>query len=315
MSPSARAPRAALAPGGEELAKEWLVRIIEQTPLEELGSLPVARIAAEGPELIAELLGAVAGADAAGLEEAGRTRARSLAQLREGASAPERIPVDLAALQALMVESLRREIPDRDRADFARAVERLALLFGSIQAGVTSALVEEGRAGAADPLTGLPGPAELEEALRIAHAEYRRYGHPFAIAVVELDGIDRVNDAYGTAAADRMLAAVAAVIRRYVRAVDQPFRLGGGEFCVLASHQRAGGLVPAAERVAAMVESAQPEEGPLLGVAVGIGCCPDDGEAVDEIREAADQALFAAKAAGRPVVVGRNGSATDLQDR
>ena len=60
----------------------------------------------------------------------------------------------------------------------------------------------------------------------------------FALALIDIDGLGRINDAYGREAGDRMLAAVAGVIRRQVRAVDQAFRLEEDEFAILAPHQR-----------------------------------------------------------------------------
>jgi len=303
----------------EQLAKEWLLRIVERTPAEEIGDLPLTRIIEQGPALIADVLGAIrdplSAADAEPAAVRGE-RAAELARLREGSAAASQIPRDLAALQALLVEALRREIPERRAGDFAQAVERLAEVFGAIQASVAGELIAA-RAGDAtrDALTGLPGPAELEERLRIAVAEHRRYGHAFALALIGLDGLARINDAYGPEAGDRILAAVAAVVRRHVREVDQAFRIGADELCVLSPHQRADGLRPAAERIAALIASAQAEDGPRITIAVGIGSCPQDGDTVQAVREAAERAVYEAKASGLPVSVSPNGAATTLQDR
>jgi diguanylate cyclase (GGDEF)-like protein len=301
----------------EQLAKEWVLRIVERTPAAELGALPLGRIIEQGPPLIADVLASIRdplASAAPELDEARRERAVELAQLRPGPDAAEELPRDLAALQALLVETLRREIPERRPGDFAQAVERLAEAFGSIQGTVASTLVEE-RAGGAplDPLTGLPGPLQLEEWLRISLAEHRRYGHPFAIALIDLDGLARINDAHGREAGDRMLTEVAALVRRHVREVDQAFRVGDDEFCVLAPHQRGDGLRPAAERIAELIAGAEVEDGPRLAVTIGIGSCPEDGETIGSVREAAEQAAYEAKAAGLRVNVSRN-ETPSLQD-
>ena len=147
-----------------------------------------------------------------------------------------------------MIEAVRREVPEKEPGAFARAVGRLVDLFGAIQGEVTRSLVESRGGGAAhDPVTGLPGPVQLDEWLHILLAEQRRYGHTFALALVDVDGLGRINEAHGRPTGDRMLTAVAGVLRRQLRDVDQAFRLEEDEFAVLAPHTEATGLVPMAD--------------------------------------------------------------------
>jgi diguanylate cyclase (GGDEF)-like protein len=304
-------------PEAELLAKQWLQRLIQQTPLPEVGDLPLSWIISDGPPLIAEIVAALAEPGTAAdreLSSAQGDRAAMLARLREGPGAPEQIPRDLAALQALLVESVRRDVPERAPGDFARAVERLAEIFGTIQGEVTRSLVEERSGGAAtDRLTGLPGSVQLEEWMRVLLASQRRYGERFALALIDVDGLGRINDAYGRGAGDRMIAALAGVIRRQVRASDPAFRLEEDEFAVLSPHQDAAGLAPMAERIAHLIESSQAAEGPRIAIAAGVVGCPDDGDTLERLLESATEATYAAKAAGRPVAVGSSRSTT-LQD-
>ncbi len=302
----------------EQLAKEWLVRIVERTRLLDVGELPLQWLVAEAPGMIAEILGTLADPASAGEadlgdEESGLTK--QLASLRLGDDAPEQIPRDLAALQEVLIESLRREVPERRPGDFASAVTRLAEAFGAIQGGVTKVLVEERSGGAArDRLTGLPGRAQLDEWLRILLAEHRRYGHPFAMALIDIDGLARINESRGRVAGDRMMAAVAEVIRRQIREADQAFRLEEDEFAILAPHSEAGGLVRMASRIADLIEAAQVPEGPRIAIAVGVAACPDDGLSAERLMQSLDEANYAAKAEGVPVAR-RNGAPIDLQDR
>jgi diguanylate cyclase (GGDEF)-like protein len=302
----------------EQLAKEWLVRVVERTPLPDVGELPLSWIVTEAPPLIADILGALAepGSPAEReLEEEEVKLTGQLAALRQGADAPEQIPRDLAALQAVLIESLRREVPERRPGDFANAVTRLAEVFGTIQGGITKALVEERSGGAArDPLTGLPGRPQLEEWLRILLAEHRRYGHPFAIALVDIDGLERINQSRGRAAGDGLVAAIAEVIRRQIREADQAFRLEEDEFAVLAPHAEAGGLVQMASRLTGLIDEAQEPEGVRISITVGVAACPDDGMTAERLLQSVDEATYAAKADGVPVAR-RNGAPVDLQDQ
>lgn len=293
----------------EQLAKEWLLRILEETPLAEVEGLPVSWITAEAPRLIGEILGALG--DHSGeqaLAPARAERAERLARMRKGTEAAKRIPRDLAALQTLLIESIRRDVPERRSGDFAAAVSRLAEVFGTIQGAVTANLVEERSGGSAlDELTGLPGPVHLDEWIRLLLAEHRRYGHGFALALIDIEGLDKINQAYGRPAGDRMVSAIAGVIRRQVRACDQAFRVADGEFAVLAPHTDADGLVPMAERTAALIADAQVPEGPRIAIAAGIAACPADGRTAEHLIGRAEEATYEAKASGRPVSSEPNG--------
>lgn len=291
----------------ERLAKEWLLRLIERTPLPDVGTLPLAWIVEEAPPLIDDILGAIATASpgaATEPEDARRERAASLSRLRDGADAAEQIPRDLAVLQSLLIDSLRRE--SRGAGNFAFAVERLAEVFGEIQGAVTRSLTQERPAAAdalaaADELTGLPGPAQLDEWLRILLAERKRYGHEFALALIDIDGLERINKAYGRSAGDRIVAAVAGVVAGQVRSTDHTFRLHEDEFAIIAPHTEVSGLVPMAERIAGLIERSQIEDGPRIAVVAGVVGAAADGETPEELLEAAVAATYAAKAAATAV--------------
>ncbi len=65
----------------------------------------------------------------------------------------------------------------------------------------------------------------------------KRYGHPFGVLLMDIDGLKRVNDSQGHQAGDRLLMQVAMALQRSIRSVDVAARLGGDEFCVLAPEQ------------------------------------------------------------------------------
>ncbi|HSI81419.1 MAG TPA: GGDEF domain-containing protein [Solirubrobacterales bacterium] len=291
----------------DELAKAWLVRLIENTAAAEVGELPLAWVAREASPLIAEILAILerpAGAAERALERSGPSRLARLARLRRGPDAPERIPRDLAALQGLLIDCLLSETRERGPDELSTAVGRLTEVFGAIQGEVTRSLVEERTGGAApDPLTGLAGAPQFAESARILIAEQRRYGHPFSIALIDIDGLDRVNEAYGRRAGDRMLAAVARVVARQVREIDQAFRTGDDELCVVAPHQEALGVALLGKRLVELLASAQLADGPRVAISVGVASCPRHGDSPERLLDAAEQASYAARAAGSGVEV------------
>jgi diguanylate cyclase (GGDEF)-like protein len=293
----------------DDLAKAWLVRIAERTPPSDLGELPVSWIASEGAPLIAEIVRELRnGSDPTEIAPEARRRARELERMRGGAGGPAQIPHDLAALQTLLIEALRREVPEREPGSFADSVGRLAEIFGALQSTVAESLVEERSGGAQrDEASGLPGSAQLHEWLRILVAEYKRYAHPFALLLVDIDGLGKVNDAFGRDAGDHMVEAVAAAIEREVRSVDQAFRLAEDEFCVLVPHQVASRLEPLADRLTSTVNGWQHHDGPRMSVTVGVVSCPEHGDDADRLLEAAEEATYAAKASGRRFALGPEG--------
>jgi diguanylate cyclase (GGDEF)-like protein len=318
LHPASSAPLAGESRPPEELAKAWLLRVIDRTPLTEVADVGLDLLTTEATPLIAEILEeATSPGPAPELPPEWRDRARDLGRLRRGPRAPSEVPRDLATLQSILIEALRRAIPERENGDFARSVARLAEIFGQVQASVTESLVRE-RAGdpRRDELTGLPGSTELHEWLQILLAEYRRYGHPFAVALIDIEGLGRINDAYGREAGDRMLAAVAGVISNQVRMVDRPFRLTDDEFCVLAPHERAERAQAMAQRLVGVIQGSQEDDGPRIAISVGVSACPEHGDDPQRLVEIAEEATYAAKAAGEPVAVAaQSRDSASVQDR
>lgn len=312
-SPAAEIARSPAA--WERLAKDWLVEVIERTPLADVEGVPLTWIAQEAPPLIAEILGQlsdpIAGRDLT-LTPATRERAASLAAGR-GAEAASRLPRELAALQSLLIEALGREIPERERGEFARAVGRLAEVFGAVQSAALESLARERSGEAArDPETGLPGPAELNEWLRLLIAEHRRTAAPFSLAQVDVDGLDQVAAGYGDDAAWRTTASVAAIVNGQLAGKERAFRIGEGQFVVIAPGQDPRAMIELAVRLAGVVEEAKLEHGAQLSITVGISGCPAHGEDGTGLLDAAEEAAWAARASGQIVSIAREAS---LQDR
>jgi diguanylate cyclase (GGDEF)-like protein len=311
-----RGPLARLDRSRDELAKAWLVRLIERASLEEISELPTEQIARELPELITDIVTAASeaagGGDPYALSEEQASRAASLAGLRgsvrDGAATD--VARDIASLQRVLVRALREELADSDPEAFADAVERLVDATGAVQGAAVEALVRvrarelESQANT-DPLTGLGNLRSLQRELGRLVEHYKRYRHPFALLLLDIDGLKRINDAHGHPAGDRVLMQVAMSLQRSIRAVDHAARLGGDEFCVLASEQGMKSAGVLAERLAAAVTSevASPGE-PPVSISVGVAACPEHGEEADVLIETADRAMYAAKAAGGMVALG-----------
>ena len=316
MDASSPAAEIARSPAAwERLAKEWLVEVIERTPLEDLDELPLGWIAQEAPPLIAEILGQLSDPVAAReleLPPAARERAASLAAARMAVAGAARLPRELAALQTVLIEALGRSSPSRDRYEFARAVGRLAEVFGAVQSAAMESLVHEHGAGAAaDPETGLPGPAELYEWLRLLLLDQRSTGRSFAVAHVELEGVERITSGYGAEAAERIVRAVAALVVGQLTRGERAFRTGEAQLVVVAPDNEAEALAELGGRLAELVERSQSTGAPHIAVNVGVAAGPVNGTSSDELLTAAEEAAWGARASGEPVALARTGSVQD----
>jgi diguanylate cyclase (GGDEF)-like protein len=308
-----RGPLARLERSRDELAKAWLVRLIERASLEEISELPTDRIARELPALISDIVGAVAegNGDPYELTEEQADRAASLAALRGGrdTSAGD-VARDVAALQAVIVHALRAELAEDDPERFAEAVERLADATGAIQAAAAEELIRrrsrelESQAHT-DALTGLGNLRHLQRQIGQLLELNKRYGHPFGVLLMDIDGLKRVNDSHGHQAGDRVLIQVAIGLKRSIRSVDVAARLGGDEFCVLAPEQESEAATTLAERLAATVgEHVASPDDPAVGLSIGVVSCPRHGADAEALIDAADRAMYRAKASGDSVAVG-----------
>lgn len=317
MDASSPAAEIARSPDAwERLAKEWLVEVIERTPLRELDDLPLAWIAHEAPPLIAEILGQLSDPGAAReleLPPAARERAASLAAERAGGASAARLPRELAALQSVLIDALGRSTHAPDRHEFARAVGRLAEVFGAVQSAALASLVDERAVSTApDPQTGLPGPAELHEWLRMLALDLRRGERTVALAHVELDGVDRITSGYGAEARERIVAAVARLLTGQLGPGEHAFRRGVGQLVVIAPDDEPSRLLELGGRLGELVQQAQSAGGPRIGVTVGVAAGPEHGEPGEELLAAAEEAAWAARASGQPVALAR---ASSVQDR
>ena len=311
------APIARLEETRGDLAKTWLLRALERSSLEEIERLPTGRIARELPDLIGEI--AASARDDVPPEASRHVEwAKRMADLtgREGKLDTQLIR-DVTALQSVMITALHRNLRSLDPAETLRAVERLTETFSAMQADAVEEVLrvrtrELEWLGTTDELTGLHNERYLQQELHHMTGMQRRYGHPFAVLVVDIDGLGRINDAYGSAAGDRALVDVATALGEAIRTVDTPVRLKDDEFCVLLPNQTATRARALAERLAGAVEAVEGPGGQSLGVAVGVVSCPQHSTDPDELLALADSAMYRAKAAGEHVALGdepdRNGN-------
>jgi diguanylate cyclase (GGDEF)-like protein len=162
---------------------------------------------------------------------------------------------------------------------------------------------EAQRLSVTDSLTGLFNYRSLRETVRREAERAGRFGRKLAVLALDLDHFKEINDRYGHAAGDSVLAEFAQRIKYEIREVDFAFRQGGEEFVVLLPETDEVGGTAVAERLCAALRAAPITlvEGITVAVTVSIGVAvlPDHGQSGAALLRAADEALYAAKTAGR----------------
>jgi two-component system, cell cycle response regulator len=148
-----------------------------------------------------------------------------------------------------------------------------------------------------DELTGLANRRGFEQALKEAESRRQRFGEPFAVVLLDLDGLKQINDVHGHTAGDAAIRALARACRESVRPCDLAARLGGDEFAIVLAHADERTASTVADRIRADVEKQQ-VAGTWLGVSVGVAAvAPGEGNTVDAVIDAVDAAMYADKRA------------------
>lgn len=151
-----------------------------------------------------------------------------------------------------------------------------------------------------DSLTGILNRQGMDQALsQILPNEYRQ----MALISIDLDGFKQVNDRYGHGAGDILLIRIAERLTHQLRNNALLARMGGDEFMAVVRDMAPDEISPLADRLIAAISGRSYDlgEGKIahVGASIGFACLPQDAASTVELRLRADEALYAAKRAGK----------------
>lgn len=153
-----------------------------------------------------------------------------------------------------------------------------------------------------DALTGLHNRYALGEISVREYGMARRYDNPMTLVALDLDHFKDINDRFGHAGGDLVLAGVAATMRASLRDADLIFRVGGEEFLILLPFTRTEEARRVAERLRAQIQNAKwsiDDRALQVTASLGIAELQPNDESWDQAMVRADRALYCAKESGR----------------
>ncbi len=154
-----------------------------------------------------------------------------------------------------------------------------------------------------DALTGCYNRRSFEMQLDKDIQMAKRLHQPLSLIMLDLDRFKHLNDTVGHDAGDGALRLLADCFRQELRGVDSAARFGGDEFALILPQAYADGAMIVAERLRARIEQINIPEFGNLAASIGIATFPLHANSRLELFRAADDALYAAKRAGRNRVV------------
>ena len=333
--PVADAPIDALLIRAEDLAKGWLLALLEQAPLHDAPTILAADLSRDGPRVCDAVVRALANdADLRRIEPGGALEPLvGEAGAFAGAGGVTSASQAVDALHGVIWSAIRAELGDPDGEQVSDLAERLALVIERVRGAALRAFVTRG-----GEVTEPPGPrraivsmnrgedcawrrrpprsqvfprsrrlrkvvsALWKGALEDEVVRATRSGASLSLLLVELAEAERVMAVEGRLGAGATLGQFARAVRSAVRRGDILACESDTRAWIIATNTGRLGAQALADRVAAAVRASEPWQGAPLGVSAGIAVFREDGTDVTDLIETAEEARFAAEASGVAVI-------------
>ncbi|MBI5642414.1 MAG: diguanylate cyclase [Deltaproteobacteria bacterium] len=187
-------------------------------------------------------------------------------------------------------------------------VTHIEYLIAQIAIALDNALIhkEVEKLSVTDPLTGLYNRRYLFEHLSAEFGRAKRYQHPLAVVMIDIDNFKMINDTFGHQQGDKILSELSTLLRAKTRSTDVWARYGGEEFIGYVSHCPSEGIFLLAEKIRKAVEefSFTGMNGEKVTVSIGVGTFPSgEMKGFDDLIKAADENLYKAKKSGKNTVM------------
>ncbi len=249
-----------VAPG--DLPKNSFMLVLTGTRFGELYKLPPGRVVRIGRGEEADIR----------LDDEGISRLHCSLEAR----GPEAVLRDLGSQNGTYVGGERTQekvLGDGDRVQIGAATTFKVAYADEVEVNYQRRLAE---IALRDPLTGVYNRRHFGERLTSEFAASRRYGRSLSLVLLDVDHLNRVNEAHGRPAGDEVLRGVAQVLQGIVRGADVVARVGGDEFAILLRETELQGAQTLAERLRQSIEEMRTRfDGKEIAVTATFGIAVD----------------------------------------
>jgi GGDEF domain-containing protein len=276
-----------LAERAEDLAKGWLLALVEQEPLARAPSIAAAELASAGPAICTALVRALGSDTELQRIAAGGDLEPLVSRIGElaGAQSPEEASRAAEALRAVLWSAALGALGDPDSSLVAELAERLA------------AVCELARGAALRRLTGLERPG-IADVLAAAISRARRDGTALSLLLVELEDAARMLAVEPAPEAGAVFDRLAAAVRGAARAGDPVIAEDRGRVWVIAPGVEREGSGRIGKALAEAVREGGSWRGAPLRASIGVATLDRDAVDAPGLIEAAEEASFTAAAGG-----------------
>ncbi|HEX4035524.1 MAG TPA: diguanylate cyclase [Solirubrobacteraceae bacterium] len=280
-------PNARVVVLNRDEGQEWLNAV---TPVPD-GSALAAALEAAAPRACLSIRNASQHTEDAGSE---RLVACEICSREPGLSTCTPLLVGGEVMGAILIAHLS-QLDDESRRRIRESVRQAAPVIANLRN-----LARSQSRAATDALTGLANRRALEDTIKRMVAQAHRADLPLAALMLDLDHFKEINDDFGHAKGDEILAAFGAQLEDVLRAGDFAARYGGEEFMVLLPGTDAEGALVLAERLRVAVHAIRVNGlDRRITTSVGVAILGEHALDAEGLERAADRALYLAKASGR----------------
>lgn len=293
----------ALVERAPDIARGWLLAVLDVSPLAALAALPASEFARRAPELCGAVARALGEESALDRLRPGGDLAALAAQSGRlaGASDPAGCLGAVEALREVTWAAAWSALEEPEPEEVAELAARLGHVCGVVAAAAVRAPL--GDAVDVEPyaprpresalLTGTDGSSPWVPALEERIAS----GRPFALLLAELEDLDRLAGAEPQLHLEALFARLARAVRAGLRGSDVVAWEDGGRAWVIADDIARGGAESLARRIAETLRGAEWRGAPLLA-SIGFALHPQDAARAEALIEAAEEGVFAARSEG-----------------
>jgi GGDEF domain-containing protein len=291
----------------DELAKGWLLALVEDAPLDEVAAIMAGDLARDGPRICDAVVRAVCDeGDLRRIEREGVleplvSRAGELA----GAATVETAARAVETLRNVVWSALRAELSLDDPELLADAAERLSLVAEQVRGAVLRRRIDvpgDGRTASVRVAHG--GEPHWIDALRDEIVNAGRVRSPLSLLLVELEDAARLVAVEPHGDATATLARFAKAVRTLVRRRDVFACESESRAWIIAPDTDRAGAEALGTRIATAVPAEESWRGAPLTVSVGVAVLAEDGDNAAALIDTAEQTRFAAEASGIGIITG-----------